>query len=163
MEGISRILRKMRSALYRRGSRREDIDDLTQDAFVRLLEYCRKGAEVREPEALLMTTVQRLAMNHARDRHADRYLESPIEHLMLEDPAPSPEAVLESEWCLKDMKKTLDALGPRTYQVFLLQRLYGYSYEQISELLGIPLRTIERHVARAMTALLKERNGEIEP
>ena len=32
-----------------------------QDALVRLLEYCERGVEVREPEAVLVRTVQRLA------------------------------------------------------------------------------------------------------
>jgi DNA-directed RNA polymerase specialized sigma24 family protein len=56
MERLARTFSKMRRILYRRGQKREDIEDLMQDAFVRLLEYCEAGAEVREPEAVLSTT-----------------------------------------------------------------------------------------------------------
>ena len=54
MQRLADYLRKMRSVLYRRGRRRDEIEDLMQDAFVRLLEYCERGAEVREPEAVLV-------------------------------------------------------------------------------------------------------------
>jgi RNA polymerase sigma factor (sigma-70 family) len=147
----------MRRVLYRRGQKREDIEDLMQDAFVRLLEYCRTGAEVRDPEALLVTTAQRLAINKVRDGHADRYTPESLETLSLIDPTPPAEEVFAAAECLRDVRKTLDALGRQTREVFFLQRLHGYSYAQISQMTGMPVSTIEKHVARAMTALLEER------
>jgi len=159
MHDIVRYLSKMRRVLYRRGQKREDIDDLMQDAFVRLLEYCQTGSEVRDPEALLMTTVQRLAINNVRDRHADRYVP---ESLSIIDTKPTVEEVFAAAECLKRIRKTLDALGQQTRKVFLLQRLHGYSYAQISQMTGMPVSTIEKHIARAMTALLEERRKELE-
>jgi RNA polymerase sigma-70 factor (ECF subfamily) len=60
------------------------------------------------------------------------------------------------------MRATLDSLGRRTRDVFFLQRLYGFSYAQIAQQTGMPVSTIEKHIARAMTALLEERRREME-
>src|ERR1700722_19340083 len=95
-----KYFKKMRGVLSRHGRAREEIEDLMQDALVRLLEYCDHGAEVREPEAVLVRTVQRLAMNHDRDAHSELYTDQPIEELGLIDPGPTPEEVLSGEQCL---------------------------------------------------------------
>jgi RNA polymerase sigma-70 factor (ECF subfamily) len=133
-----------------------------QDAFVRLLEYCEAGAEVREPEAVLVRTVQRLSMNYDRDEHRDLYVKQPIENLIVPDPNPAPEEVLAADQCLEKVRRTLDTLGRRTRDIFFLQRLHGFSYAQIAKQTGIPVSTIEKHIARAMTALLEERRREME-
>ncbi len=131
-----------------------------QDALVRLLEYCKQGAEVREPEAVLVRTVQRLAMNHDRDSHADLYEYQPVENLDLIDPGPSPEEVLSGQQCLDDMRSTLDAVSRRTREVFFLQRLHGFSYAQIARQLDMPVSTVEKHMARAMTVLIEKKRRE---
>jgi RNA polymerase sigma factor (sigma-70 family) len=161
MVGWSKYLRKMRGVLSRRGRRREDIEDLMQDAVVRLLEYCERGAEVREPEAVLVRTVQRLAMNHARDAHPDRYAHQPVEELDLIDPRPTPEEVLSGQQSLDQLRKTLDAVSRRTREVFFMHRLHGFSYAQIGRQLDMPVSTVEKHVARAMTVLLDKKRREM--
>jgi RNA polymerase sigma factor (sigma-70 family) len=162
VELLHQYLRKMRSVLHRRGRKREEIEDLMQDAYVRLLEYCNKGAEVREPEALLVRTVQRLSMNLDRDEHRDLYSQVPLESLGLVDPGPDPMAVLEGQECLHKATRILDSIGRRTREVFFMHRLEGLSYAQIAQITGIPVSTIEKHIARAMTVLLEERRRELQ-
>jgi RNA polymerase sigma-70 factor (ECF subfamily) len=162
MQRALQYLNKMRRVLVRRGKRREDIEDLMQDAFVRILEYTRAGHEVREPEALLVRTAQRLALNHTRDQHLDLYVQQPVENLTIFDPGPAPQEVLEAEQCLKQIARTLDGLSRRTRDIFFLQRLDGFSYTQIAKQTGIPVSTVEKHIARAMTALLEERRRKLQ-
>jgi RNA polymerase sigma-70 factor (ECF subfamily) len=157
---LPRYLRQMNRVLSRRGRKREEIEDLMQDAFVRLLEYCEKGAEVREPEAVLVRTVQRLSMNFDRDERRGSYVEEALENLPLEHLGPSPEEVLAGEQCLDKARRTLDSVSRRTREVFFMQRLEGLSYAQISRQMGLPVSTVEKHMARAMTVLLEERRRE---
>jgi len=157
----AQYFKKMRAVLSGRGREREEIEDLMQDAMLRLLEYCNRGAEVREPEAVLVRTVQRLAINHARDAHSDLYVEQPVEQLDLADPRPTPEEVLSGEECLNGLIETLDAVGRRTREVFFMHRLHGFSYAQIAYQLEMPVSTVEKHIARAMTALLEKRRREM--
>jgi RNA polymerase sigma factor (sigma-70 family) len=157
-----KYLKKMRGVLSRHGREREEIEDLMQDALVRLLEYCEHGAEVREPEAVLVRTVQRLAMNHDRDAHHELYANQPIENLGLIDPSPTPEEVLSGEQCLDRLRKTLDAVSRRTREVFFLHRLHGFSYAQIARQMDMPVSTVEKHIARAMTVLLERKRREMQ-
>lgn len=145
--------KKMRGVLARSGCRRAEIEDLIQDATVRLLEYCQHGAEVREPEAVLVQTVKRLAINHHRDAHAALYSQRPPEKLPLIDPGPSPEDLVSGQQCLNEIRKTLDALSRRTREVVFLQRLHGFSYAQIAREMQMPVSTVEKHMARAMNVL----------
>ncbi|MBL8268807.1 RNA polymerase sigma factor [Steroidobacter sp.] len=160
MEGFSRYFRKMRLVLSRRGCRRDEIEDLIQDAFVRMLEYCETGVEVRRPEALLVRTAQRLSMNFERDQHRDLYVPEPLENLLLIDPSPAPEDVLAAAQRMEKVKRTLDAVSPRTREVFFMHRVNGLSYTQIADRTGIPSSTVRKHVARAMTVLLSEMQRE---
>jgi RNA polymerase sigma factor (sigma-70 family) len=162
MQRLADYLRKMRGVLYRRGRRRDEIEDLMQDAFVRLLEYCERGAEVREPEAVLVRTVLRLSMNQDRDAHHDLYVRESIEDLVLIDPGPAPEEVLAADQCLQEMRRTLDSVSRRTREVFFLHRLHGLSYAQIGQQLDLPVSTVEKHIARAMTVLLEQRRREMQ-
>lgn len=161
MSGWPQYFKKMRSVLSRRGREREEIEDLMQDAAVRLLEYCEDGGDVREPEAVLVRTVQRLAMNLDRDGHADLYVENRVEELNLIDLEPGPEEVLSAEQCLDILRKTLDAVSRRTREVFFMHRLHGFSYAQIAKQLGMPVSTVEKHVARAMTILIEKQLSEL--
>ena len=162
MGGWPKYLKKMRGVLSRRGREREEIEDLMQDALVRLLEYCERGAEVREPEAVLVRTVQRLAINHDRDKHSGLYANQPVEELGLIDPSPTPEEVLSGEQCLNELRRTLDAVSRRTCAVFLMHRLHGFSYAQIARQMDMPVSTVEKHIARAMTVLLEKKRREMQ-
>ena len=162
MVGWPKYLKKMRAVLSRRGRRRDEIEDLMQDALVRLLEYCERGAEVREPEAVLVRTVQRLALNHDRDAHADLYADQPVEDLDPIDPGPTPEEVLSGEQCLSELTRTLDAVSRRTREIFFLHRVHGFSYAQIARQMDMPVSTVEKHIARAMTALLENKRREMQ-
>jgi RNA polymerase sigma-70 factor (ECF subfamily) len=117
---------------------------------------------VREPEAVLVRTVQRLAMNHDRDAHSELYTDQPVEELGLIDPGPTPEEVLSGEQCLDRLRKTLDAVSRKTREVFFLQRLHGFSYAQIARQMDMPISTVEKHIARAMTVLLEKKRREME-
>lgn len=160
MEPLSRYLRKMRHVLRHRGRKRQEIEDLMQDAFVRVLEYCEKGVEVRQPEALLVRTVQRLSMNFDRDEHRDLYSPEPVERLVLIDQSPAPDEMVAAAERMEAVRRKLDAVSRRTREIFFLHRLDGLTYGQIARQLGMPSSTVRKHVARAMTILLNDMHEE---
>jgi RNA polymerase sigma factor (sigma-70 family) len=161
MSGWPQYFQKMRGVLWKRVRRREEIEDLMQDAAVRLLEYCEQGGQVQQPEALLVRTVQRLAINRVRDGHADLYVEDRVEDLEVVDLSPGPDEVLSGQQYLEQMQQALDAVSRRTRDIFFMHRLHGFSYAQIARLANMPVSTVEKHIARAMTVLLEKRRGEM--
>lgn len=156
MERLTAYLRRLKKRLHRQGSSLSDAEDLIQEAFVRMQAYCNEGGEIREPEAFLARTARRLSLNARRDRHDELYVAQSAEELPLMDLGPTPDEVLAADECLKRMTAVLDAVNPRTREVFFLHRLEGLSYAQIARQMGISVSAIEKHVARAAAALTEE-------
>jgi RNA polymerase sigma factor (sigma-70 family) len=154
MNRLPRYFRRMRGLLLHRGRTREEAEDLIQDAFVRMQEYCERGGQVHQPEGFLVRTVLRLAINARRDEHRDCYADANVEELTwVIDTNPTPDEVLAGEQCLERMRDALDALSARTREVFFMHRLDGLSYAQIARQLGLSISAIEKHMASALATL----------
>jgi RNA polymerase sigma-70 factor (ECF subfamily) len=149
----------------RRGRSQEEAEDLIQEAFLRLHEYCRT-AEVRDEEAFLARTVSNLAINEYRREKILSFAPETVEELEqsvgLSDSSPGPERICAAQQRLDEITRTLRAVSERTCQIFLAQRA-GYSYEEIAADLGITPRTVQKHIARAMFLLIGIRMKEGEP
>lgn len=144
----------LRKVLVRRGRTTEESDDLIQEAFLRMQEYCERGGEVRQMEGFLMRTVLRLASNARRDAHRELYCDQQVEDLLLLiDTSPTPEEVLAGDQCLERMRDALDAVSRRTRDIFFMQRLDGLSYAQIASRMGLSISAIEKHIASALAIL----------
>jgi len=146
-------IRWLTTQLTRRGRTREQAEDLIQEAYLRVYEYCEKG-QAREPEKVLVRTVMRLSMNEWRDERRHLYLNQSVEDLPLADPAPLPEEVLAAQTQLNRIIQTLQTVEPRTREAFLLNRMDGLSYAQIAKQMGVSVSAIEKHIAWAMAVLL---------
>ena len=139
--------------LRRRGQRREDAEDLVQEAFLRLQIYCNEGHEVHSPDAFLTRTVLNLAINAREADHSHLYVQDDVADLPLVDLNPTPDEVLAAEQCLLGIRRLLGGLSPRTREVFFMHRLHGLSYAQIAEHFDISVSAIEKHIASAMAIL----------
>lgn len=161
MDRLPVYFRRLRGVLLRRGRSREEAEDLIQDAFLKMQEYCRQGGEVRQPEGFLMRIVLRLAANARRDAHRELYSEHPVEDLtLLIDAGPTPDEVLAGDQCLERMRNALDALSHRTRDIFFMQRLDGLSYAQIARQMGLSISAVEKHVASALATLAEASQRE---
>jgi RNA polymerase sigma factor (sigma-70 family) len=155
---FKRLLRFLR----RKGRSREDAEDLIQEAMLRLHVY-GQAVPVANEEAFLRHAVNNLSIDqHRRDR-LDLRQEVPIEELNVRSPliAPqsTPEDTLEAEQRLGSIRAVLDAVSPRTREIYFAHRA-GYSYAEIADSLNISHITIKRHIARALLAIME--HGETE-
>jgi RNA polymerase sigma-70 factor (ECF subfamily) len=135
------------------GRSREDAEDLIQEAFLRLHVYCQTH-EVHEPEAFLVRTVQNLSVDSYRRAHRNMYVDDSVESMSVVDVRLAPDEDLAVQQRLDQVRATLDALKPRTREVFLMHRLEGYSSAQIAERFEISVSAVEKHIARAVLALM---------
>lgn len=157
MEWIHSNVRRLHSMLRRRGWKRQDAEDVIQDAFLRMQLFCNGGGEVRNCEAFLARTALNLSVNVRTRRPACAAVATVEEdHPRLLEFAPAPEEVLAAEECLDRLIALIDTMTPRTRQIFLLHCLDGYTYPQITQQLGISVSAIEKHMARAMLTLTRE-------
>lgn len=153
MHWFTAHLHRLQLLLRRRGHSREDSEDLIQEAFLRVKAYCDGGGEVREPEAFLVRSVLNLARDRHERAHRDLYVAQPVEELVILDTAPHPEEVLDTEQRLNELRQTLNAINPRTCEAFFLHRIDGLSYAQIAEHFDISVSAVEKHIAKAMSAI----------
>ena len=152
---------RLRRLLRRHGRSAEDAEDLIQEAFLRLMEYCRRE-EVRNEAGFLQRTVVNLSISRYRAecRHpaAGQPVEELAEILPLVAATPAPDEVLAAEQRLNEVTKVLEAVSPRTRDIYLAHRA-GYSYDELAATYGVSVSTIEKSVARAIVALMDLRDA----
>lgn len=139
-----------------RGCSREDAKELVQEAHLRFFEY-QRTTKVRDVESLLRRLVINLSItNYYREmsRPSFKSVDGLDRRGLLVDAAPSPERAVEAERQLDAVASLLNAVSPRTCQIFIAHR-GGYSYEEIALAFAIRPRTVEKHLATA-TSLLRE-------
>lgn len=159
MDEVRSLLTKLRRLLRSRGRSVDDTDDLIQEAFLRLQLYCRDHT-VEKQEAFLVRTALNLSADQARQEHRVTLEHGVLETLPLIDPNPTPDAVYAGRKRLLHWKQGLLTLSPRRREVFLLNRVEGYSFPQIAERLGITLSMVEKHAAKAVLFLTEWMNEE---
>jgi RNA polymerase sigma-70 factor (ECF subfamily) len=154
MNRLPLYFRRLQKLLLRNGRTREEAEDLIQEAFLRMQEYCGAGREVHKPEHFLVRTVLRLAINARRDAHRDLYVDQNVEELtFVIDANPMPDEVLAADECLERMRGALNAVSPRTRDIFFMNRLDGLTYAQIAQQMRLSISAIEKHMASALVAL----------
>jgi RNA polymerase sigma factor (sigma-70 family) len=153
------LMIKLRRLLRSRGASTDDVDDLIQDAFLRLQIYCREH-EVHKPEAFLVRTVLNLATDRRRSRVHTQHATDAIKALQLVCSSPPADDVLAAQERLQRMKSALDRMSPRRREVFVLNRIEGYSFPQIARQLGITLSAVEKHAAKAVLEMTDWMEGE---
>jgi len=139
----------------------DDVEDLVQDVFVRLAS--RPNVESMERlEGYLFTT----ASNLLRDRHRRRVARSAGTHEPYEESlhgsvqeTDSPERALLARQAVVKLVEALFELPERTRAIFALYHLEDLSHQDIAQRLGIAISTIERHMTRANTHLIKRMEG----
>lgn len=126
-----------------------DAADLAQDTFVRLLSSAPgEPLNLTTPRAYLATIANRLTINLYRRRSLEQAYLAALAHIP-EELAPSLEhqaLVLEA---LDEVDRVLAVLPAKARQAFLMAQLEGYTQEEIASRLGISVRSVQRHLARA--------------
>ena len=152
MDEIHSLMSKVRRILRRRGRSMDEADDLIQEAFLRLQVYCQDH-KVRNTGGFLLRTALNLAFDRNRRARVAGVVPGGLEGIVLIDPSPPPDEVCAGQERLQRMKTGLEAMSPRRREVFILNRIEGYSFPQIADRLGISLSAVEKHAAKAILFL----------
>lgn len=145
---------------YRMLGSRAEAEDVLQDAYLRW--HDSNLAEVRSPEAWLVTITTRLAIDRLRVLKAERehypgaWLPEP---LVEESAAATPESLLEFTSDVSTaFLMVLERLGPEERAAFLLREVFDMDYVEVAQMLGKSESTCRQLVHRA-----KERVRENRP
>lgn len=160
--------KRMYAVCYRMLGNENDARDLTQDSLVRVIE----GLDSYDGRSRLSTWVIRVTMNcclsHLRRerlrRHAslDRPIAShqagetvstPRGHAIESEREPPPTRRIQGNEKTAVLLEALDSLDPTMKAVLVLRDLQELEYQQIAEVIEVPIGTVKSRLFRAREAL----------
>jgi RNA polymerase sigma-70 factor (ECF subfamily) len=111
--------------------------------------------------------ILRIASNYCIDQIRKRdwrtvSFDTPIEtedgtlEMELAGPGPQPDEVLERKEQRMVIEQAIDSLPPDYRMAIVLRHTEGLSYEEIADVLGVPLGTVKARIHRARSALQKK-------
>ena len=147
--------RRVYGICYRMAGDAERAADLTQDAFVRIIE----GLSSYEARSRLSTWIVRVTMNSCLSRMRREKLRrhAGLEEAVTADSGAGgelsgPRRVEQDE--MKDvLLRALSMLEPSMRAILVLRDLQQLDYSQIGEVLEVPLGTVKSRIFRARAAL----------
>lgn len=139
-----------------------EAEDIVQEAWLRWQQTDRSA--VRNPAGFLTTVATRLSINVAesarsrRETYVGPWLPEPVDTEA--DPALGAEKAeaLESATLL-----LLERLRPDQRAAYVLREAFGYSYDQIAEILEISNVNARQIVSRAKRGVLSDRSEPVDP
>ena len=140
------------SFFRRRMSVAADCEDLVQEVFLRLSRREDLG-DIERIDSYLFQTASTVVIDWRRrqtTRHASAHDELDEDLLSVDC---SPERVLLGRDAVRAMIEALGTLPPKTRAVFMLYHFEGMPHTEIGRRLGMAVRTVEDHVARANARL----------
>ncbi len=152
---VERYEKPVYNLAYRMSGDRDDAQDITQSAFVKAFE----NLSTFDPHRKFFSWLYRIAMNEALNfQRARKENVAPTEDL--ESDAPRHDRLLEDAEARKRLEQAVAALEPDLRSVVILHYFSDCSYGDVSDILGVPERTIKSrlYVAREkLRRLLNQR------
>jgi RNA polymerase sigma-70 factor (ECF subfamily) len=163
-ELLRRYQRPVFSLIYRMVRDRELSEDLAQETFVKVL----NALDSYRPEFKFSSWIFKIANNAAIDHLRRRQLEtlslegspeatSPdrveATALQLADRSETPLAELEARELGSAIERAIGRLRPEYRSCILLRHIEGRPYEEIAEILDLPLGTVKTYIHRARSEL----------
>jgi len=142
-QAVMRYLRRFRFG-------QDDSEDLVQEALLRMYSLPDAGS-VQSPRAMLFSIVHNLAVERLRrvgTQATDTVAE--IETLGVFSSEAGPEQQADASQRFGRFNAIVSELPPVCRRAFVLRKIYGLSPEEIAQVLGSTVSTIEKHVAKGM-------------
>jgi RNA polymerase sigma-70 factor (ECF subfamily) len=130
------------------------VDDLVQECLMRALSRPQLWREVRNARAYLLTVLHNVHVDDVARRWRD------IDTISVEqtrsEGASSPGQF--GPLLLRDLVRALLLLPEERRRVVLLTALEGMSYQEVADLLGVPIGTVMSRLSRARDSLREQMN-----
>ncbi|KPJ52610.1 hypothetical protein AMJ39_07445 [candidate division TA06 bacterium DG_24] len=166
-QAIRDLLGRYRTAVFNLAFRilrnEEDATDAAQETFIRVFRALDRFDERQRFKPWIL----RIASNYCIDQIRKRdwrtvSFDTPIEtedgtlEMELAGPGPQPDEVLERKEQRMVIEQAIDSLPPDYRMAIVLRHTEGLSYEEIADVLGVPLGTVKARIHRARSALQKK-------
>ena len=137
----------LRSWLNSRFPSHIDIDDIIQEAYIKVLTARNKG-QIKAPKAFLFATARNHALNAIRAasvRGENHKLE--LDDCEIIDGRTGVAETISRNQELEILTKAIQSLPNRCRQIFTLRKVYGMPKREIAKKLGISARTVNAQIS----------------
>lgn len=126
-------------------------DDVMQDSFIKIW---KNIASYDASKGTLFTWLLNVARHTAIDRsRTDAKFENNIDWNLVTENNLMPRLIVDSDASAFDLKEIVDKLMPEKRQLIELLYFEGYTHEEASEYLRLPLGTVKSRVRKALLEL----------
>lgn len=129
-------------------------DDIIQDLFAKILLTPNRILKVNYMKSWLIKSAKNTLIDHYRKKKPELFNdENIIESLLIDHFTPEVSVTFNSE-----LEAVLNHLSSTDKAIILAKEYYGYNYQEISELLNLPVSTLKSKVFRLRKNMIKERS-----
>lgn len=134
----------------------EQAEDVVQEAFIKLWNNC--GTVIFEKaKSFLFTVARNLFLNEVAHKKIVLQHKSTLGPDRTDE---TPQFLLEEQEFMVKLKKSIADLPEKQREVFLLSRIDKKKYSEISDMLGISVKAVEKRMSQALM-VLREKLGDI--
>ena len=148
--------KSLRNFIYYKCGDIQQAEDLAQDAFIKLWDNCSKVV-FEKAKSFLYTVARNNFLNEVA--HKKIVLQHQV-HLPSDRTNESPEFLLEEKEFMIKLKKSIAELPEKQREVFLLSRIEKKKYSEISEMLDISVKAVEKRMSQALITM-REQIGNV--
>ncbi len=140
--------------------------DIVQNVFVKIWEK-PEVLRVDHPEAFIYRMVRNASLNFVRHlKIVENFREEVKDHFMGEelyhiDMVGDEPYILIREELHKQIMDVMNSLSPKCQTVFKMSRLEGLKNQEIADQLGISIKSVEKHISKALTIYRDNFSGYI--
>lgn len=127
----------------------EQAEDVVQEAFIKLWNNC-SNVVFEKSKSFLFTVARNLFLNEVA--HKKIVLQHKLT-LAPDRTDETPEFLLEEQEFMAKLKRVIAELPEKQREVFLLSRIDKKKYSEISEMLNISVKAVEKRMSQALVTL----------
>jgi len=139
-------------------------EDLTQESFIRAFLALDAYDPARKFSNWIFRIAHNLTIDHLRKRrietvsldgstHARTSEEEARTRILIEDPGETPDRLLENRALANRIERAIGELRPDYRTAILLRHAEGHSYEEVAEIMELPLGTVKTFIHRGRLEL----------
>jgi len=157
-EIVNRFKDRLKNFVYRYLSNEEAAEDVVQETFLRVYQKKHMYRNIAKFSTWIYTIAGNLAKTELRKRKRRKMYS--LSNLGLEDKdyeIPSedfpPEGAVEGEYTEQEIQAAIDELPEKFKTVIILRDIQELSYEEISNIVNVPVGTVKSRINRARLKL----------
>lgn len=145
---------------------REFARDIVQDVFLKIWRNRSNWVITSDIRVYLFQSVRNQSLNFIQKQMGRSRLEQiytqehAIDRIELDPPLNDVQAEDAAKRLIRRIWALVDRMPPKRRTVFELHKLHGLSYQDIADVCGISVRTVENHIAQALIELRRELSVE---